>query len=551
MPCTVRRSGRATVWVLGVFCAALPASAWSAEPPLHARIDELIAAALPDFAKQAAPPAADEEFVRRIYLDLVGRIPAAAEARAFLADRSTDKRARLIDQLLSSPEYARHMATVFDVTLMERRIGRHVPQAQWVEYLRDSFAANKPWDELVREILAADGSDPKTRPAARFFLDREAEPHLITRDIGRLFLGKNLQCAQCHDHPSIDSYKQQYYYGLFAFVNRSFLFTAPGKPAVYAERADGEASYQSVFDPSKTTKTALPRLLDLMAVADPKLEKGKEYQVPPKPGVQPVPTYSRRAALPAQVTHVENVAFRRNIANRLWAHMLGRGLVHPIDMDHENNEPSHPELLDLLADQMAAKKYDIRYLLREIALSQTYQRSSQLPAHFKEPPHPRTYLVANLKPLWPEALAWSMMQATGLIDAERTAQADKATEARLLAVLTPNLAPFIAAFGSLPGTPEGQGFEATLDQALFVANGAQIRSWLKPRPGNLADRLLQTKTTDELIDELFLSVFTRQPSAEEKHEVTAFLKKRDKNRTEAVQDLIWALIAASEFRFNH
>src|SRR5262249_1725510 len=129
----------------------------------------------------------------------------------------------LIDRLLASPEHARHLAHVFDVMLMERRPDRFVPRAQWHEYLRSSFAANKPWDVLVREILGADGADPKMRAPAKFFLDRGAEPHLVTRDISRLFLGMNLQCAQCHDHPRIEEYRQEHYYGLYAFVSRTRL----------------------------------------------------------------------------------------------------------------------------------------------------------------------------------------------------------------------------------------------------------------------------------------------------------------------------------------
>src|SRR5207248_9696475 len=138
------------------------------------------------------PMADTAHCLRRTYLYLTGTIPTADEARAFLKDASPDRRAKLIDRLLASPGYARHMATVFDVLLMDRRPGKHVPVAQWQDFLRSAFAANMPYDQLVRAVLAADGSDPKTRPAARFYLDREGEAHLLTRDIGRLFLGVNL-----------------------------------------------------------------------------------------------------------------------------------------------------------------------------------------------------------------------------------------------------------------------------------------------------------------------------------------------------------------------
>src|SRR5262245_46920524 len=152
---------------------------------LHERIDQTIAAATPNYAALASPLADDAEFLRRITLDLTGTIPTSQEARAFLEDVSPDKRAKLIDRLLQSPEHVRHMVHLFDTFLMERRATQNVPSAAWRDYLRASFEANKPWDDLAREILSADDSDPKQRPAARFLLDRAAEPNLLVKDVSR------------------------------------------------------------------------------------------------------------------------------------------------------------------------------------------------------------------------------------------------------------------------------------------------------------------------------------------------------------------------------
>jgi hypothetical protein len=524
--------------------AALSAPAF-AEAPLHERIDRAAAS-----AEKAAPAAADAEFLRRVSLDLTGTLPTAAEARAFLKDSAADKRARLIDRLLASPEYARHMADVFGVMLMERRPDKYVPRADWQEYLRAAFADNKPWDGLVRELLSADGTDPKARPASKFFLDREGDPNVMARDVGRLFLGINLQCAQCHDHPLVAHYKQEQYYGLFAFLSRSYLFTDKAKNlTVLAEKGEGDVTYQSVFDPKKETKKSLPVVPGGTAIKEPALEKGKEYEVAPANGVRPVPKFSRRAQLAGQVASAENVQFRRNIANRLWALMMGRGLVHPLDLDHPDNPPSHPELLTLLADEMAATKFDVRHFLREVALSHTYQRSSEPPAGVKEVA-PTSLAVARLKPLSPEQLAWSLMQATGLTDAERKALGQGATEAALYARLAGNVAPFVATFGGKAGQPDGH-FEATLDQALFLANGKTVRGWLAPRPGNLTDRLAQLKDAAAVAEELYLSALTRLPTDEERKEVAEFLRGRTDDRSAALQELAWALLASAEFRFNH
>jgi hypothetical protein len=535
--------------VSALACLFLTASVVQAETPLHERIDQAIAAATPDFAKKAAKPADDAEFLRRITLDLTGTLPTAADARAFLKDTAADKRQAVIDRLLASPEHARYFAALFDDLLMERRPAKYVPQAQWREYLRESFAANKPWDQLAREVLSADGADPKQRPAAKFYLERNGEPNLLTRDISRLFLGMNLQCCQCHDHPRIEEYKQGDYYGLYAFLSRGYVVVdAKLRLAVYAEKADGEVTYQSVFDKAKVTHATGPRLPGLTPLKETPPEKGKEYVVAPVKGVRPVPRYSRRGQLGPHLASAANPAFKRASANRLWYLLMGRGLVHPLDMDHPGNRPSHPELLDLLAEEFAALKFDQRAFLRELALSQTYQRSSELPAGVKER-EPARFTVAQLKPLSPEQLAWALMQASGLTDAERKALGAKLTEPALYARLAGQVTPFARAFGSPAGTP--QEFDATLDQALFLANGPTVRAWLAPRAGNLTDRLTALKTADAVAEELYLSVLTRMPTAEERKDVADYLASRPKDRPAALQEMAWALLASAEFRFNH
>lgn len=515
--------------------------------PLHQKIDKSITAALA--GQPVAGPASDAEFLRRIHLDLVGVIPTVAETRAFLADADPDKRTRLIDRLLASPEHARFLANVLDVMLMERRQGRNGTAAPWAEALREAVAANKPWDVLAREILAGDGNEGKSRVLARFYLDRDAEPHLVTRDISRLFLGTNLQCAQCHDHPRVEEYRQEHYYGLFAFVSRMQLVREKGSnTSVLGEKADGEVTFQSVFDPAKTTKSTGPRIPNGPAIKEMPVEKGKEYLVAPGPGIRSVPRLSRLALLGPELTKPEHPAFRRNIANRLWAQMMGRGLFMPLDMDHPSNPPSHPELLELLAEDLAGHEFDMRYFLRELALSQTYQRSSELPSPIKEAEASR-YHVANLKALSPEQLAWSLMQATGLTETTRKSLGAQASEAALFGRLAANVTPFVAAFGSGPGAV--QAFDATVEQALFLANGATVRGWLTPASGNLTERLAAAQTREDLVEELYLSVFTRRPSAEECQEATRFLDGRTDDRPKVIQDLVWALLTSAEFRFNH
>jgi hypothetical protein len=351
-----------------------------AAEPLHERIDRLVET---EQVTPLAAPAGDSDFLRRIYLDLIGRVPSVTEARAFLADTAANKRETVVDRLLSLPDYARHMSEVFDIALMERRPDKSVPTPEWRKYLFDSFLANKPYDQMAREILAADGADPKLRPAAKFYLDRDGETNLLTRDVARMFFGRDVQCSQCHDHPLIDDYLQADYYGLFAFLNRSFLFTGADTKVVFAEKGEGDpVAFQSVFDAAQKGKTG-PKLFDSEPIQEPTFAKGDEYTVKPADKVRPIPKFSRRSQLAIEATNGHNRAFNRNIANRLWAIVMGRGLVDPVDLHHSGNPPVNAALLDLLADELPAMKFDMKAFFRELVLTRTYARAVDLPSELR------------------------------------------------------------------------------------------------------------------------------------------------------------------------
>ena len=279
LPSQCFNRARGAIWRVALAGAVVigAGGAGRADEPLHVVIDRLIALQTADYEKLAAPVCSDEEFLRRIALDLTGMIPSAADARQFVDDAEPNKREKLVDKLLASPEYARHMQRVFDVMLMRRLPQKHVPVAEWEKFLREAFAQNQPWDRIVREILTADGSDPANLGPARFYLDREGDVNAITRDIGKLFLGANLECAGRHNHPQIDDFKQQHYFGISAFFVRSFVMTDKEKRAVFAEKADGEATFESVFEirdkVSKGPKTTGPKLFEAMSISEPKFEK--------------------------------------------------------------------------------------------------------------------------------------------------------------------------------------------------------------------------------------------------------------------------------------
>jgi len=563
------RSLPVIAWAVAILWLAAGHRATAGEP-LHVRIDKAITAALA--GQPVAQRAGDEEFVRRVYLDLVGRIPSLAEVQEFLQDSAENKRASLIDRLLDSPEHARRMQHVFDVMLMERRGGNAVPEDEWRQYLYDSFTNNKPYNELAREILSADGVD--YRPPARFYLDRGGDPDILTRDVGRLFFGMDLQCAQCHDHPLIGDYHQTLYYGIYAFLNRSFVFTDVQKKAFFAEKAEGEVAFKSVFDPNVDEKDFKPRLPGGVMIEEPTFAKDEAYIVAPAKNVRPVPKYSRRQQLAKVATDGTSHQFNRNIANRLWYVMMGRGLFHPLDLDHGDNPPSHPELLDLLAEEFAAAGYDVKFLLRELALTETYQRSSLVPEGMTdEQAAPERFAVALLKPLSPEQLSMSMMEATGVLQRERTSKSAKIDqdpklkdlldtdpkrqqlraamlEQAVYAAVKGNIQQFIGMFGSAPGEPE-LDFQATVHQALFFNNGGLLNSWLSTQAGGLVDRVLKQEDPQAAVETLYLAVLSRLPDETERSEAIEYLTRDPQARTQAIQQMAWALLTSSEFRFNH
>ncbi len=497
-------------------------------------------------------------------------IPNAQTARKFIEDKSPEKRTELIDRLLASDAYSRHMAKVFDVMLMERRPDKYVKTPQWRDWLAKSFADNRPLNVVAGEILGADGVDEKMRPAAKFFLDRAVAKDTLVKDIGRLFLGMNLQCAQCHNHPDIDDYLHQYYHGLSVFVAGSKTFRQPDGQFVLQENVMREVEFASVFEPDNTKKTG-PRLLEaLMEV--PEFPAGEEYVEKPSRTVRAVPKFSLRELLSKRLPSDETPEFARNMANRLWAMMMGRGLVHPLDMHHSGNPASHPELLEALAKSLSSESasqsaYDVKAFLRSIALSDAYQRSSLVPAGTNPDEIPvDSYAAANMKGLSPEQLFDSLLAATESSrvlgrqidkalaeeasdsDAEAEASDEELAKARR-EQRDKTAAEFATVFGSVPGQAEGE-FSSSLPQALFLANSETVSAWVPPSLGNLAERLAKLTDNPHLSDELFLSTLSRFPTEEERQLVNEFLNdEEDRNR--AITALVWSQLASAEFRLNH
>lgn len=357
-----------------------PAS--TAASTLSQQIDQHLAPVIPPLS---AAKEEDGALLRRLSLDLRGVVPTKEELDAFAADTAANRWTEWVDKFLQDPLCDEHLVTFLDRTLMLRRGFAQVDRAVWISYLRDKVAANTPLDTLTRELLFTPWWNRDHRAAQRFYLDRGGDPHLITRDLARVFLGRDLQCAQCHDHPLVEDFRQVDYHGLLAFVSAGSLAEVAYKDAedkeqkvqLYIEKAAGDAPFESVFERgtllrSGTRLDGQPEQIDEYHMPDSRyLAKAPEgaFSGAPIP-----PQSSRREQLAQRLASRENPAFVSNWANRLWALVYGRGLVHPVDMNEPDNPPSHPELYREISDGLLNCDMQIKKFLRELVIAQSYQR---------------------------------------------------------------------------------------------------------------------------------------------------------------------------------
>jgi hypothetical protein len=537
---------RLTLLALAVLLAggtrASAADLLPADKPAPAVIDHYLDARLQEEKVKPAAQADDANVLRRLTLDLVGRIPTVAESKAYLASTDSDKRARLVDRLMASSAFVRHLATEFDTMLMGNgRRGSLRP------YLLTALKENRPWDQIFRELLLPDAKDPKRKGADQFLRARVRDIDRLSNDVSVLFFGVNISCAQCHDHPLVDDWKQDHFYGMKAFFHRT-----------YEERGHlAEREYVSFQFRTNKGITRQARLMFLTgkvvespAGSKPPPPKGKKQKrkkgrggkggPPPAP-----PKFSARAQLVSIALQPEQRDFfARAIVNRLWHRFYGRGLVHPIDQMHSANDPSHPELLQWLARDLVEHKYDLRRTIRGLVLSKAYSRSSRYEG--ERTPQPRLFAVARLRALTPMQLATSMRVATAAPDQFGDKVKPEEIERRL-----EGMENSARGFASLIEQPRDD-FQIGVGEALLFSNDERVqREFLQDGGDRLVGKLKTIKDLPTQVDMAVRNVYSRAPSAEEKKLLLAYLQARKDKPLEACRQLVWALLTSSEFRFNY
>ena len=536
---------------LGLLCLlsfVLP-SATIADEPLRETIDRHIESTWKQKLIQPAGRSSDHEFLRRIYLDLIGTIPSYEEAQAFLTDASPNKREQLIDRLIANPRFGQHQAEVWDQVYF----GRNPPgygtdrREGFRNWLTEQWNQNVPYDDWAKAILMAEGNTVDDG-APMFLVAYRNQPEDATEAVTQKFLGIQLQCARCHDHP-FEPWTQLDFYGTAAFFSRLQVVEVGKKDnlAMYAigEKNTGDILFTGPVKEQEVGKKGEPvgpKFLLGDALVEPELpEDFKEDRNFPKGKMPEKPKFSRKDQLAQWITSPENPYFARAITNRVWAQFMGRGLVHPVDNMSPANEPSHPELLDELTAEMLNHTFDLKWYIRELVNSDTYQLSSNA---LVVDASPQWYERARSRPLTAEELLDSWKVALGYEEMEKQAN-NKPSSDRY----APLGSGYLLQFFGRPNNGVGD-YHGGLQEHLYLNNGG-ISKLLSASKGGLFDYLKNsTDPWEERVNQLYLSLLSRQPTNEELQHFVSYLSSEE-DAHNRLGEAIWVLMTCSEFRFNH
>jgi len=515
-----------------------------ADRPIEKAVDHYVNALLKQDKIKPSPLTDDATLVRRLTLDLVGRIPTAGETEAYCSSTDPKKRFQLVDRLMASPGFIRHQVAMFDAMMVPSTSTKGTGNLR--EYLSKALGENRPWSQIFKELVTPDENDANQKGSGEFLRSRVVDLDRLTNEVSVAFFGVNVSCAQCHDHPLVNDWKQDHFFGMKAFFSRTI-----DNGGFLAEKEFGQLK----FTPNKgTEKLAKPLFLSgkeitLANFREPtgddtkkekeRLEKAKADKKPAAP-----PSVSARAKLVEVALQEPNGGFfSRAIVNRLWHRFTGHGLVNPLDQMHSENPPSHPELLEWLARDTASHNYDVKRLIRGIVLSDAYARSSKAPG---DTPIPAQYFAtARLKPLTPYQMATALKIAT--VD---PASFGKVSGTELDAKLE-GLDAAVRGFAANIAMP-GDDFQIGVNEALLFSNSSKVFSeFLLDGPGTLLGRAKESTDAVQAIDLLVRSTLCRPATPEEKQLLGQYLTKRSDRPAEACRQIVWALITSSEFRFNH
>jgi hypothetical protein len=512
------------------------------EKSVEEAIDHYVDARLAKENVTAVAQAGDVNLLRRTMLDLVGRIPTAAEAKAYAASSDAGKRASLVDRLIGSPAYIREQTAELDALLM-RGTNQNLK-----EYLAASIEKNVPWDQMFREMIVGQEGDAEQKGAIRFIRSRAKDTDKLTTDAGILFFGVNVSCAKCHDHPLVPTWTQEHYFGMKSFFSRTY-----DVGEFIGEKEYGIVNYKTT---SGEAKDARLMFLTGEVLSEPeskepdenakKEEKKQLEELKKSKKAPPAAAYSRRARLvEAGLKEGSQPYFARAIVNQIWDRLMGRGLVMPLDQMHDHNQPSHPELLAWLARDMQTHKYDLRRLVRGIVLSKAYSRSSEWDAS-KQRPGDELFAIAIVRPLTPWQYGTSLRVAAASPEFFPSDLKDDDLDNRIKQME--------GSGRNIAGSLEypGDDFQVSVDEALLFSNSDKVKNELL-REGKemLVTKLTETKERREAMETAIWNIYGRPPADEELQALEVFLHKHEASPAEAWKQAVWAMLTSGECRFNY
>ncbi|MCA9025334.1 MAG: DUF1553 domain-containing protein [Planctomycetaceae bacterium] len=498
----------------------VPVVASSAE--MSRRVDELMSVCWDSNGIAPAGMSTDEEFFRRVSLDLTGRVPTVSECREFMADPSVNRRKQLVEQLLSRRDYATHLGAVWRKMLLPDGVdlSMYGGSASFEEWLSDRFRENMPYDELVRQLLLAEGRVSESGPIL-FYTALNLKPEQLAAQTSRAFLGIRLECAQCHDHFFDKRLKQTDFWGLAAF------FAQISQPEGKMDRV---SPVLRVADTDHGEVT----LPDTEDVISPHFLLGSSLD---KSDHAP----SRRRQLAEWITATDNPHFARATVNRVWAHLFGRGLVDPVDDMRIDNPPVCPEVLDELAGYFVATSFDLRDLFHVIVNSQTYQLSSR--SVDDDPARTLHFAQMNIKTFTAEQLYDSISVATRL-------EPLGTDDGSLVRSSNVSRQSFLEQFRAPPG--QVTDYQAGIPQALTLMNGGLMHSATDLRSSGILKSLEAPFFTDEQrVNTLFLATLSRQPDDAERQEMLDYVLSKESGKAQRLSDVLWVLLNSAEFTLNH
>jgi len=504
-----------------MFLKEIPGFQWNS-PPENNFVDHHVFEKLRQLQILPSDNCTDEEFVRRVYLDVIGMLPDPGESKAFLADTDPAKRAKLIDTLLERPEFAEFWALKWGDLLRVRNIKVSVGGVhKFNRWLVAAWRDNMPYDEFARQLLTAEGSTYVNPPANYFRTATETND--CTETTSQLFLGIRIQCAKCHNHP-FERWSQDNYYGIGAFFNR-------------VQRKAGSNPEEQVIWVARAGEVTQPRTGRQMK---PWLPLKGDAELPGED--------DRRQAFVDWLIKPENPFFAKVEVNRLWGHLFGRGIVEPVDDFRDSNPPSSASLIAALADDFAKNGYDRKRVIRTMLNSRTYQLSSR--KNEFNSTDVKYFSHANTRLLSAEQLLDAICRVTSI--SEKFAGLPAGTRATQLP--SPDVeSDFLKVFGQPARETACQcerSTDSNLSQALQMINGPLVHSKVRDDKNRLRSLVTAGKSNEEIVSELYLAALCRQPSDPELAAATKHIANAG-DRLRGLEDVCWAVLNANEFLFQH